>query len=158
MTVRVRSLRLACSLLSLAVSGCIFGSDDQGDSGGDDRLAMDEGTANGSADGGECFLSPHCDPIAPDCANGELCSANLGTFDCTPVPEGTELVGDGEECGNTSCEEGLVCVASCNGLSGCCMPLCDLEQPQCPADRTCVPYYAVGSTQCYAHVGVCAPE
>lgn len=155
---RPTPLRLACSLLlSLVASGCVFGSDDQGDE-GDDQLAMDEGSGTASVDeGGECFVPPHCDPLVPDCAPNELCSANLGSFDCTPVPEGTELLGDGEPCGNTSCQEGLTCVASCAGGNGCCLPLCDLEQPQCSMGRACVPYYPEGSTMCYAHVGVCEP-
>ena len=94
---------------------------------------MDEGTAgSGSVDGGECFVPPHCDPLSPDCAPGELCSATQGSFDCTPVPEGTELVGEGEPCGNASCDQGLVCLSSCNGGAGCCVPVCDVEQPQCP--------------------------
>ena len=159
MIVRPSSFRLACSLLlSLAVTGCIFGSDDEDT--GDDQLAMDEGTATAGPvddEGGECFVTPNCDPISPSCEDGELCSANLGTFECTPVPEGTELVGEGEDCGNASCQEGLACVAACTGLGGCCLPLCDLEQPQCPGGRACTPYYSEGSTQCYAHVGVCEP-
>lgn len=144
--------------LALAVTGCIFGSDDQGDT-ADDMLAMDEGTAgSGGVDGGECFVPPHCDPLSPDCADGELCSASLGAFDCTPVPEGTELVGEGEPCGSASCDQGLVCALACGGGVDCCAPLCDLEQPQCPMGRACTPYYAEGSTQCYAHVGVCEPQ
>lgn len=159
MPVRPRPSRsIALLLLSLPVSGCVFGGDDQGDEGSDDALAMEEGTAaSGSLDGGECFVPPHCDPLSPACATNELCSANLGSFDCTPVPEGTELVGEGEPCGIASCQEGLVCAVTCNGGAGCCVPLCDLEQPQCPMDRPCSPYYSEGSTQCYAHVGVCEP-
>lgn len=146
-------------LLSLLGSGCLYGSDDSGDAGSDDALAMDEGTAgSGGVDGGECFVPPHCDPLSPACADTELCSANQGDFDCTPVPEGTELVGEGDPCGVASCDQGLVCVATCGGGTGCCVPLCDLEQPQCPMDRACTPYYSEGSTQCYAHVGVCEPE
>jgi hypothetical protein len=157
MIVRPSSPRLACSLLlSLLAAGCVFGSDDQGE-GNDDQLAMDEGTGTGSIDDGECFVPPQCDPLVSDCDNGELCSANLGNFECTPVPEGTELLGEGEMCGAASCQEGLVCVASCSAGNGCCLPLCDLEQPQCPAGRACIPYYSVGSTVCYAHVGVCEP-
>ena len=150
------SRRFSLLVLALLGSGCIFGDD--GDEGSDDVLAMDEGSAgSGGVDGGECFVPPHCDPLSPSCAGTELCSANQGSFDCTPVPEGTELVGEGEDCGSASCDQGLVCVPTCGGGAGCCVPLCDLEQPQCPMDRTCAPYYAEGSTQCYAHVGLCEP-
>lgn len=164
--VRTRLARLLLLLLPpvlMAASGCIIGvGDDQGDAGSDDALAMEEGTAVAdSQDGGECFLPPHCDPLAPDCGENELCSTNLGTFDCTPLPEGIELAGEGEECGMSSCDAGLVCVATavpgCNGGAGCCLPLCDLEQPQCPTGRVCVPFLSPGSTQCYEHVGVCEP-
>jgi hypothetical protein len=157
MIARMRPSRLLPLLLSLPLPGCILGVGNE-DTGNDDELAMDEGTAGtGSVDGGECFVPPHCDPLSPDCAPGELCSAIQGSFDCTPVPEGTELVGEGEPCGNASCDAGLVCVSTCNGGAGCCVLVCDLEQPQCPMDRPCTPYYAEGSTQCYAHVGVCEP-
>jgi hypothetical protein len=152
-------------LLLLPASGCLLGGDDQGDAGSEEGLAMDEGNEGTVAADGttveECFLPPHCDPLSPNCANGEICSANQGTFDCTVVPEGTELVGDGEECGAASCEEGLVCsaipVPGCSGGVGCCVPLCDLEQPQCSAGMSCSAYYSEGSSQCYANVGVCTP-
>jgi hypothetical protein len=157
-----RPIRLLV-LLPLLVPGCLIGDDGSGDSGSDDMLAMEEGTAaTGSMDGGECFVAPHCDPLAPDCVDGEICSASQGSFDCTPVPEGTELANEGEECGAMSCGEGLVCVAvavpGCEGGTGCCLPVCDLEQPQCPNGRVCTTFLSEGSTQCYAHVGVCEPE
>lgn len=156
----VLSLLSSLPLLAWGPLGCVIGvGDDQGDAGSDDALAMEEGTAvaDGTA-GAECFVPPACDPLAPDCPPGELCSESLGTFECTPVPEGTELVGEGEPCGATSCDQGLVCVSYCAGGSGCCVPLCDLEQPQCPMDRPCINLFAEGSTQCFANVGVCEPE
>lgn len=153
--------RLVFPLLLLPWSGCLVG-DDQGDAGSEDGPAMGEGTV--AADGTtveECFVPPHCDPLAPNCADDEICSANLGTFDCTVVPEGTELAGEGEECGAASCDAGLVCsplaVPGCSGGVGCCLPLCDLQQPQCAMGSACVTYFAEGESQCYEDVGVCAP-
>jgi hypothetical protein len=153
------SLSLLLPLSAFAASGCLIGvGDDEGDAGSDDALAMEEGTAADGTAGGECFAPPACDPLAPECGPDELCSESLGEFQCTPVPEGTELVGEGEPCGAASCDQGLVCVSYCAGGAGCCLPLCDLEQPQCPMDRACLSLFAAGSTQCYAHVGVCEGE
>jgi hypothetical protein len=148
-------LPLVLSLLAWAPSGCLLVGDD-GDGGSDDAPVMEGGTvvADGTA-GGECFTPPACDPLAPECAANELCSEDLGAFRCMPVPEGTALVGEGEPCGAASCAPGLVCVSYCAGGAGCCLPLCDVEQPQCSMDRACLPLFTAGSTQCYAHVGVC---
>jgi len=141
-------------LLSSLWSGCVIGgSDDAGNDGADAG-----GSGPEPEEESECYVPPTCDPLSPDCAPNELCSQDLGSFVCTPVPEGSELVGEGEPCGSASCDAGLLCVASCAGGAGCCLPLCDLEQPQCPMGRACVNVLPEGSTQCYAHVGVCEPQ
>lgn len=147
-------------LLAWPATGCFTDGNDQDDvSAGHSPMA--EPTEADSNDDGPCFEPPHCDPLSSECASGEICGANLGTFDCMVVPADTDLQGEGEECGTMSCNDGLVCVATavpgCDGGQGCCLPLCDLEQPQCVGGRVCVPYYPEGSSQCYAHVGVCEP-
>lgn len=157
MLARAPALALVSALLASPGSACVIidGDDDGNDAATDDGPQME---GDGDTGEGVCFTPPHCDPLSPSCGDGELCSGAQGTFDCTPVPEGSELVGEGEECGTASCQEGLVCVPGMCGVLGCCVPLCDLEQPQCPDGRACIPYFSEGSSQCYAHVGACEPQ
>ncbi|MEM7155942.1 MAG: hypothetical protein AAF799_24030 [Myxococcota bacterium] len=78
-----------------------------------------------AADGPLSFCLEHCDPLAPQCPDGQGCITSLGSFQCVP---GTDLPpdpgqGPGATCGfGDSCAEGLVCFG--DGLGVCAVP-CD---------------------------------
>ncbi len=102
-----------------------------------------------------CF--PTCDPLTQNCPADQGCypdeSASGGTgFICLPT------VGEGKDYGDycwllSNCDPGFICVSpdfqpGCDGLVGCCTPLCDVaEQDDCssfdPA-LECVPWYLNG--------------
>lgn len=156
----VRRLAMSSVLVLLAGlggCGCLLVGDDGGED--DGPLAMDEGTAGGSA-GEVCLEPPHCDPLAPMCGDGELCAPDGTQFSCVLVPAETMLAGMHEACalGGQGCDQGLVClqvtVSGCDG-PGCCIPLCDLEQPQCSGTDECMPFFT--ESVCYPEVGACAP-
>jgi hypothetical protein len=164
MIARMSFARLLIPLLLLP--GCLIDvGDDQGDAGSDDALAMEEGNGATDSPAGECFDPPHCNPLAPNCADSEICAANGSAFDCVPVPEEGAPAGAGEACttgAGLSCEAGLVCVPldvpGCTGGTGCCLALCDIEQAQCPMAMVCSAYFESGGSQCHDDLGVCVPE
>ncbi|MCA9705416.1 MAG: hypothetical protein KDK70_06195 [Myxococcales bacterium] len=150
-----RSL-LVLLLSSLGLGGCIIITND--DDGSGDTAAADEGTGIADDTGpSSCFDPPQCDPLASNCAQSK-CVPDGSTFACTPTMPGMEELGPGEPCsGSVSCQEGLLCLpggGSCTGGQGCCVPLCDVSQPQCPSGTVCMPYFS-GTTLCYDDVGVC---
>lgn len=91
-----------------------------------------------------CFY--HCDPLLQDCMSpGFGCFvANGGTWCFASDPDVGKPVG--EPCVYTEdCDLGLQCLSpelwpDCAGESGCCAPLCDLNNPDCATPGTmCVP-------------------
>ena len=106
---------------------------------------------------------PICDPLAQDCADGELCIATEeDPFVCAPDASGDagELF---DPCAYlNACDAGLACLdppgsAMCDPQSsGCCLPFCDLTAPACPADTACAPWYMMGTApDGLEDVGVC---
>jgi hypothetical protein len=80
-----------------------------------------------------------CDPLAPDCPDGEACGTTIGAHVCTPAGP----AGPGDACVDVACAAGLVCVdgaaiASCDALA-CCTPYCDPAGAPCPGGATCQP-------------------
>ncbi|MCH9687995.1 MAG: hypothetical protein K0V04_41580 [Deltaproteobacteria bacterium] len=152
----LRSIRsIACCWLALA--GCLLDTDDSTDG----PAMMDEAT--GAADGtgpATCFSDGQCDPLGPSCGDTDRCAPLGSQFICTPVPQGTMALGEGETCMEaSSCDTGLVCIAgpSCAGGQSCCVALCDVAQPQCSGGTNCLPYFESGAPPpCYEDVGVCA--
>ena len=97
---------------------------------------------------------PTCDPLMPECADGDLCLFNeIGDhFLCVVDISGEEgQVNDPCEFLN-ACDPGLVCVASASAkecdqaASGCCQAYCDTTLPdpdsQCAGqDQVCQPFF-----------------
>lgn len=108
---------------------------------------------------------PSCDPLAPECADGHVCTPNNeGAFACTPSGangDGPGAQGDACEYAN-ECEPGFACmpgttVPECQ--SGfCCASYCDLGgADMCPGKTVCVPWNDdEDAPPEYAHVGVCS--
>ena len=117
-----------------------------------------------SADGVVIVCLPTCDPLAPDCADGELCIPTYAdSFLCAPDASGAAgAAGDPCEFPNV-CDPGLLCapgqiVPDCE-TSGCCTPFCNLQAPDCEVDEACVPYYRPGDAPPgYENVGLCGVE
>jgi hypothetical protein len=113
-----------------------------------------------------CLLT--CDPLAMDCAAGDVC-----VFD--DDQNGFRCVFDGSEDGGqlhggcvfiNGCDPGLACVpsagaAECDqGQSRCCEPYCDLTAPDpdiaCTgAGQVCQPWFAMDPPTGLEDVGVC---
>lgn len=109
---------------------------------------------------------PECDPITQaDCADGEGCYPISDSFFCVP-----DASGDGgapfEECEFLNgCEPGTACAAptasdACSpDASGCCLPWCDLNLPDCPGDMVCTPWFEEGQVPKGSEfVGLCVDE
>ncbi len=110
------------------------------------------------------FCPPTCDPLAPACGADEVCVATSpdGVFACVLDASGAGGAAF-EGCEYTNaCDLGLACIgfensAMCDpAFPGCCLPLCDLSAPMCPADTTCQPWYPPGEApDGLADVGYC---
>ncbi len=114
--------------------------------------------------GGElnlCF--PVCDPLAQDCGDGEACYPVDFGFVCAPVA--LQKKGDGGLAGAceyiNGCLAGLYCGQGgdfCEeGAYACCLPFCDLTEPDCPAPLDCSPAFESGEgPPGFGHVGFCS--
>ena len=83
-----------------------------------------------------CFDA--CDPLAPVCGEGQECRERSRGFVCIDVgasPERGPLVCHEQICGPSEACDGNV---RCG--DGCCQPVCDLTNPQCPDGVSCVPW------------------
>lgn len=108
-------------------------------------------------------LSP-CDPLDPQtCPKGNGCYPADNRLVCAPDASGPDggATFDGCEFIN-ACAPGFFCVAP--GLSamcppdsdGCCLPVCALSAPECPAAMVCEPWFQPGDTESGdENVGVC---
>lgn len=106
---------------------------------------------------------PGCDPLNPDCGEGEMCVGVNQGFSCVPTIE--EQAGLGEPCeGINACEPGLACVSGdavtgCDGLAGCCTAFCDPGDPNsCDAQpgNACLDAGGEVSARCGGDAGLCA--
>lgn len=152
--------RLAALLLVVAVGACGFG-DDAADSELSPSSDSGTGDAGDEATGAtvDCAAPNICDPLSPDCEDGQVCAPSDQTFTCTPIAGDGLGVAPGEPCGGAaSCQPGLVClsvaVPGCTGGQGCCVPVCELSAPQCGDAGTCSPFFAM-PPPCFDDVGVC---
>ncbi len=144
-----------------AVGACGFGDD--ADSEVPPTSASSDGAAEevtGTPDG--CSAPNVCDPLSPDCEDGQVCAPGDQTFTCAPQAGEGIGVGVGEACGGAAaCQPGLVClsvpVAGCTGGQGCCVPVCELSAPQCGNAGTCSPFFAI-PPPCFDDVGVCLQD
>lgn len=108
-----------------------------------------------------CLIA--CDPLAPECDDGQVCAPNNGGgFACTNAgaPDGTGGYGGVCEFAN-DCDAGFACVPadllpSCDGKY-CCTTWCDLEAVEpCPPELVCKAWDPNQADEEYADVGVCA--
>lgn len=115
---------------------------------------------------GEGVLSlclPTCDPLNPQCGDGEGCVAVNNRFTCVPLAE--ETAGVGETCVTINdCDAGLSCVAGdnvtgCTPGEGCCTAFCDLDDVEACADQagnTCLEASGKQPERCGGGAGLCA--
>ncbi|MCH9684631.1 MAG: hypothetical protein K0V04_24560 [Deltaproteobacteria bacterium] len=104
---------------------------------------------------------PTCDPLFFDCAAGQVCAPNDGTFLCMADASGpTGAEGDTCEAVN-GCDPGQACiegvdVPDCRGDT-CCAPFCDLSEPMpmCPLGQVCTPYFERGTMPGVDYTGIC---
>lgn len=123
------------------------------------QCATDESTCFVRDYGEEHYCFPNCDPLGQGCSNGWPCLPSLDDgFVCAPYPLGD--LSHGEPCEySVQCAEGLHCALPAPSIcgdapDGCCLPLCDLDAPDCRAPTVCEPWYddpPAGNE----HVGVC---
>lgn len=93
-----------------------------------------------------CVCEEPCSPLAQDCPGDLMCvvTSDIGT--CVVDASGdTGQYGDACEFVNV-CDPGLQCMwpsdpEVCGADDACCLPVCDLDNPQCPDSLTCTPYY-----------------
>jgi len=120
-----------------------------------------------SGDGALTPCLPNCDPIEQDCTEGHACYPLNDTFTCA-----ADASGDAGMPGDTcqfinACDPATACLPSelisdCAG-SSCCVPLCDLSDPNASATcaafdpiTTCTPWYAEDEAPTgYENVGLC---
>lgn len=115
---------------------------------------------------------PACNPLVPSCGPGEACYSaeqGWGCFLDDPALGGTH----GDPCpvstSANACNPGFACAAAASftvcegGLSGCCSPICDLDDPDADAfcssldpAQTCEPWFEPPAPDGYENVGVCA--
>jgi hypothetical protein len=108
---------------------------------------------------------PTCDPLAPECVEGQVCApTNEGAFVCIPSGGKNDgLGGQGDACEYANeCDDGHACVPGetvpkCEAAY-CCAPYCDLGGDyQCPPETMCVPWNDdEDAPPEYEHVGVCS--
>ena len=116
---------------------------------------------------GLCY--PGCDPLIQDCPPEDVCIPSGDLMVCVPDASGAGgQVFDPCEFAN-ACDAGLLCLnpsaaIECDAnAGGCCMPFCDLSDPNvvCPGSGvSCVSLYEEGmAPPQYVEVGICVvPE
>ncbi|MBZ5711818.1 ribulose phosphate epimerase [Nannocystis pusilla] len=109
---------------------------------------------------------PQCDPLLQNCESGDLCLPNpldQSAFVCILDASGESgTTFDPCEYGN-ACDAGFVCqdpifASECDpGAKGCCLPYCDLSDPECPgANQDCLAWFEAGmAPPGYENVGYC---
>lgn len=103
-----------------------------------------------------------CDPILQDCAPGQACYWFDGYFQCLPDSSG-DLGSVGDPCvPPNTCDPGLSCedpasFSGCDPMAtGCCLPYCTLDMPECPPETECLPWYRQGDAPAgFEDIGVC---
>lgn len=116
-------------------------------------------TITGGAVWALCF--PTCDPLLQNCGDGETCFPSAGNFVCGPVGA---AAGQGALAGacefTNGCQPGLYCGNGDGFCSAdaptCCLPFCELSQPQCPDPLDCTPALEPGTAPAVLEdVGLC---
>ncbi|WAS89663.1 ribulose phosphate epimerase [Nannocystis punicea] len=108
---------------------------------------------------------PQCDPLLQNCMGNDLCLPNPDDegFVCVLDASGdTGVAFDPCEYAN-ACDKGLVCqdpgfASECDPSAlGCCLPYCDVTEPDCPgAGQDCIQWYEPGTAPPgLENVGLC---
>lgn len=122
------------------------------------------------APGSACYIDfdgllnlclPTCDPLLQDCPLGQLCAASQHGEPFVCLPAAPSPAGLFAPCDAAfDCAPALACVpdgfaSECQAGSDCCVPLCDLNAPECPgADQGCMPWSSPPPAG-LEHVGIC---
>lgn len=113
-----------------------------------------------SGDSDLALCSKNCDPLLQDCNDGYACFWDGIAFQCVFTTDG---VPSGQPCGYINdCAKGNLCadasvLPGCQG-SACCVPYCDLLDPDCSAlaGTECVAFFEMGmAPPGLEHIGVC---
>lgn len=118
-------------------------------------------------DGSLPICLTNCDPLAPDCPEGQGCYTSAGSneFVCFKYSGMNGEGAPGDECNFLNqCQPGTACLApasveGCASQAGCCSLYCDLSDPDPEADCNPTEVCEVVLTDPppqYADVGVCA--
>lgn len=128
-----------------------------------DPICPDGQSCSVTNDGTLPLCLPSCDPLQPTCPEGEGCFPALDdTFVCLPAP--TESIASTFTCHlSGGCEPGTICLPTqflpeCEDDGGCCTTYCDLDDPVCPPDLECLPFFEEGSSVDFDHLGVCSTK
>lgn len=110
-----------------------------------------------------------CDPLLQDCPAAQSClpewGGGAGDWVCVPEYSGDEGQAFDPCAYNNVCDPGLLCwdateAVECAGSEYCCLPLCDLDNPQCGGQGSeCQSFYDViegEAPPAYASVGLCS--
>ncbi|MCY1065486.1 hypothetical protein OV090_11970 [Nannocystis sp. RBIL2] len=108
----------------------------------------------------------NCDPLAQNCPTGEMCVIAFFSFDefeCIPDVHPDEGRAFAPCDYSDACAPSFFCMVpavspECDPEEiGCCVPVCDLEAPDCPEDHTCEPWFIPEEAPPgLEHIGVCA--
>lgn len=126
---------------------------------------MDNTFCNLTDEGVLILCLPFCNPLTPDCNEGDECVPVEDHFTCAPDAGGEQgALGDPCEYINV-CDPGLFCaptdaIPMCAGASGCCAAFCDLDSEiPCEGWETgieCVAWYEPGQAPAgYENLGAC---
>ena len=116
-----------------------------------------------SGDGVLILCLQACDPITQNCeSSGQVCYPVGDSFQCAPDVSGDMgAVGDPCEFIN-ACDPGTHCgnpavYPGCDPMAGgCCIPFCELDNPDCVAGTECEPWYdPMDVPPGYENLGAC---
>lgn len=100
-----------------------------------------------------------CDPLAPQCKDGQICEFFGQYFTCNTDQGEASLPAFSPCAGGQACAPGMLCAPSeyaveCSEPGDCCVPLCDLDSPTCEGEaQLCEPLPYMPPE--LAHVGIC---
>ncbi len=119
-------------------------------------------TCSITSDGVLTICLPGCDPLNPDCGDGEICVGVNEGYSCVPTVDEPAAVGEPCDALN-GCAPGLQCVSSdavtgCDG-NGCCTAFCDPADPNACDDQPgneCLDAGVEVPERCGGGAGLCA--
>lgn len=118
------------------------------------------------AEGTLAVCIPHCDPLAADCGENQVCVPTSGDDAFSCLPGVADPLADGEACEFLNlCQSGSMCLSAdavgCDSEVGCCTPFCNVlvgePNPACAnPEHECLPWFEQGNPPPQLdNVGVC---